>query len=200
MQPFFDWLAGLPPYALYAALAGAAAVENFFPPFPADTVVAFGSFLAARGQGSLAGSLLATWLGNVAGAMSVYALARRYGSSWLASRFGSPAAEARVRALYGRYGVSALALSRFVPGVRAIVAPLAGALRVPAYKAAVAIGVASAIWYGGLAYLAFRLGSDWDALQRAMATAGRSAAVVAAALALIAVSVWIVRRRRRRRA
>ena len=197
MQPFFDWLAGLPPYALYAALAGAAAIENFFPPFPADTVVAFGSFLAARGQGSLAGSLLATWLGNVAGAMAVYALGRRYGSSWLASRFGGAAAEARVRALYGRYGVSALALSRFVPGVRAIVAPLAGALRVPAYQAAAAIGVASAIWYGGLAYLAYRLGSDWEALQRAMTAAGRSAAVVAAALALIAVGVWIVRRRRR---
>ena len=197
MQPFFDWLAGLPPYALYAALAGAAAIENFFPPFPADTVVAFGSFLAARGQGSLAGSLLATWLGNVAGAMAVYALGRRYGSSWLASRFGGAAAEARVRALYGRYGVSALALSRFVPGVRAIVAPLAGALRVPAHQAAAAIGVASAIWYGGLAYLAYRLGSDWEALQRAMTAAGRSAAVVAAALALIAVGVWIVRRRRR---
>jgi len=197
VQPFFDWLAGRPPYALYAALAGAAAVENFFPPFPADTVVAFGSFLAARGQGSLAGSLLATWLGNVAGAMAVYALGRRYGSGWLASRFGGAAAEARVRALYGRYGVSALALSRFVPGVRAIVAPLAGALRVPAYQAAAAIGVASGIWYGGLAYLAYRLGSDWEALQRAMTTAGRSAAVVAAALVLIAVGVWIVRRRRR---
>lgn len=197
MQPFFDWLAGLPPYALYAALATAAAVENFFPPFPADTVVAFGSFLAARGQGSLAGSLLATWLGNVAGAMGVYALGRRYGSGWLARRFGGEAAERRVRDLYGRYGVWALALSRFVPGVRAIVAPLAGALRVPAYKAAAAIGAASAVWYGGLAYLAYRLGSDWEALQRAMAAAGRTAAIVAAALTTIGVSIWLFRRRRR---
>ena len=197
MQPFFDWLAGLPPFALYAALAAAAALENFFPPFPADTVVAFGSFLAARGQGSLAGSLLATWLGNVAGAMGVYALGRRYGSGWLARRFGDEAAELRVRALYGRYGVWALALSRFVPGVRAIVAPLAGALRVPAYKAAAAIGAASAVWYGGLAYLAFRLGSDWEALQRAMSAAGRTAAIVAAGLTMIAVSIWLFRRRSR---
>jgi membrane protein DedA with SNARE-associated domain len=197
VQPFFDWLSGLPPFALYAALATAAAVENFFPPFPADTVVAFGSFLAARGQGSLAGSLLATWLGNVAGAMGVYALGRRYGSGWLARRFGGEAAEERVRALYSRYGVWALALSRFVPGVRAIVAPLAGALRVPAYKAAAAIGAASAVWYGGLAYLAYRLGSDWEALQRAMAAAGRTAAIVAAGLTMIAVSVWLFRRRSR---
>ena len=197
MQSFYDWLSGLPPFALYAAQAGAAALENFFPPFPADTVVAFGSCLAARGQGSLAGSLLATWLGNVAGAMGVYALGRRYGSAWLASRFGGSSAEQRVRVLYGRYGVWALALSRFIPGVRAIVAPLAGALRVPAHKAALAIGAASAVWYGGITYLAFRLGADWESLQRAMAAAGRNVAIGAAALAVVAASVWLVLRRRR---
>jgi membrane protein DedA with SNARE-associated domain len=197
VQPLLDWLAGLPPLALYGALAAAAAVENFFPPFPADTVVAFGSFLAARGEGSIVGSFLATWLGNVAGAMSVYALGRRYGSAWLASRFGGAAAEERVRGLYGRYGVWALALSRFVPGVRAIVAPLAGALRVPPLEAGLAIGAASAVWYGGITYLAYRLGADWDTLQRAMTAAGRSVAIGAAALAVVVASVWLLLRRRR---
>ena len=38
MQGLLDWLAALPAFALYAALAGAAAIENVFPPFPADTV------------------------------------------------------------------------------------------------------------------------------------------------------------------
>ena len=196
MQPILDWLTGLPPLALYAALAATAAIENFFPPFPADTVVAFGSFLAARGQASLVGSLVATWFGNVAGAMAVYALGRRYGAAWLSGRFGGAAAEARVRALYGRYGVWALALSRFVPGVRAIVAPLAGALRVPPARAALAIGAASAVWYGGITYLAYRVGADWDALRRSMASAGRGVAIAAAALAVLGAAVWLVRRRR----
>ena len=68
LQDLFAWLTALPPLALYAALAVTAAVENLFPPFPADTIVAFGAFLAARGDASLPGAFLATWLGNVAGA------------------------------------------------------------------------------------------------------------------------------------
>lgn len=196
MQGLFDWLAGLPPLALYAALAGAAAIENFFPPFPADTVVAFGSFLAARGQGGIAGSFLSTWLGNLAGAMGVYALGRRYGAERLARRFGGDGAQQRVQALYARYGVWALALSRFIPGVRAVVAPLAGALRVPPLQAALAMGAASAVWYGGVTYLAYRVGADWDALQRMIASAGRGVGVAAAVLAALAAGVWLVRRRR----
>ena len=38
MQPILDWLTSLPPATLYLVLGLAAAVENIFPPFPADTV------------------------------------------------------------------------------------------------------------------------------------------------------------------
>ena len=50
MSGILDWLETLPVAALYAALAIIAAIENIIPPVPADTVVAFGSFLAARGH------------------------------------------------------------------------------------------------------------------------------------------------------
>src|SRR5215207_3336263 len=107
LDRFLDWLTALPPAALYLVLAATAAVENVFPPFPSDTVVAFGSFIAARGHGSAVGSFLATWAGNIAGAMLMYALGRRYGASRLIARLskgeGSDA-EARIRVWYGRRG------------------------------------------------------------------------------------------------
>ena len=65
MGGILDWLESLPVGALYASLALVAAIENIFPPVPADTVVAFGSFLAARGHGTALGAFLATWVGNV---------------------------------------------------------------------------------------------------------------------------------------
>ncbi len=43
------WLGELPLGTLYVAMGFTSAIENVFPPFPADAVVAFGSFLAARG-------------------------------------------------------------------------------------------------------------------------------------------------------
>ena len=189
----------MPVPALYAALAVVAALENIFPPVPADTVVAFGSFLAARGQGTALGVFVATWSGNLAGAMLIYAVGRRYGAERLERRMlGDRAAEAesRLRTLYGKYGLTALFLSRFLPGVRAIVPPLAGALRVPAVRAAVAMGAASAVWYGAISYLAFRIGADWDQLAGTVSRYGRVAAITGSVLAVIAVATWFLLRRR----
>ncbi len=189
----------MPVPALYAALAIVSALENIFPPVPADTVVAFGSFLAARGQGTALGVFLTTWAGNLGGAMLIYAVGRRYGAERLEQRLlGERAAEAeaRLRALYGKYGLTALFLSRFLPGVRAIVPPLAGALRVPAIRAGIAMGAASALWYGAISYLAFRIGADWEALSATVARYGRVAAISGFLLALVALSTWLLLRRR----
>ena len=65
-----DWFAELPPLALYFALAFAAGIENVFPPLPSDTVVAFGSFIAARGKASPLLTYLSTLSGNLAGAIA----------------------------------------------------------------------------------------------------------------------------------
>jgi membrane protein DedA with SNARE-associated domain len=199
LEAFLDQLASMPVPALYAALAVVAALENIFPPVPADTVVAFGSFLAARGQGTALGVFVATWAGNLTGAMLIYAVGRRYGAERLERRMlGDRAAEAesRLRALYGKYGLTALFLSRFLPGVRAIVPPLAGALRVPAVRAAVAMGAASAVWYGAISYLAFRIGADWEQLAGTVSRYGRVAAITGSVLALVAVATWFLLRRR----
>jgi membrane protein DedA with SNARE-associated domain len=200
VEAFLDRLASMPVPALYAALAVVAALENVFPPVPADTVVAFGSFLAARGQGTALGVFLTTWAGNVVGAMLIYVVGRRYGAEPLERRLlGERAAEAesRIIALYRKYGLLALFISRFLPGVRAIVPPLAGALRVPAIRAAAAMGAASAVWYGAISYLAFRIGADWDRLSGTVTRYGRGAAIAGTALALLMIATWIVMRRRR---
>ena len=199
MQDVLTWLSGLPPAALYAALAVVAAAENIFPPLPADTVVAFGAFLAARGQATLVGAFLATWFGNVAGALFVYMLGRRYGAQfahqWM-SRFGGVANEARLQSMYARRGILALFLSRFIPGLRALVPPFAGALRVPPLRATLAIAVASAIWYGIVTVIAYRVGSDWATLQARLREAGATAALIAGALVILAVAWYLIRRRR----
>jgi membrane protein DedA with SNARE-associated domain len=196
---FLAWVGNLPLGALYALLAVAAAAENVVPPLPADTVVAFGSFLAARGQGPLWAAFLAVWIGILAGAMGIYALGRRYGAHRLDQRLmGDRAAqlESRLAQYHGRFGLAALFLGRFIPGVRALVPPFAGALRVPPIKAALLIGSASAIWYGVVSYVGFTVGTDWPDVLRVLTREGRTVAVVAAVLALLLGAVFMIRRRR----
>lgn len=201
MQPFLEWLTGLPAWALYLSVGAVAAIENIFPPIPADTVVAFGSFIAARAHDPVVGVWLATLLGNVGSAMALYFLGRRYGAERLEQRLarkGMHAAELRLRSLYGRYGLLALFISRFLPGVRAVVPPFAGALRVPAGRVLVVMLSASAIWYGVVTYVSYRVGADWETLSRRLSTAQRDLGIVALALAVIGVVIWLVVRRRRR--
>jgi membrane protein DedA with SNARE-associated domain len=201
MQELFEWLTSLPPAALYVALALTAALENFFPPLPADTVVAFGSFLAARGEATLLSTYLATWLGNVSGAMGVYAIGRGIGAdgmrSWLL-KYGRARSEERLELLYRRRGMLALFLSRFLPGVRALVPPFAGALRMPALRVAIVVATASGLWYGLVTLLAYRVGADWEAISAHLGvltrTLGWGAALVAAGAA-----AWLIYRRASRR-
>jgi membrane protein DedA with SNARE-associated domain len=202
LQDVLAWLTALPPLALYGALAVIAAVENLFPPFPADTIVAFGAFLAARGEASLLGAFLGTWLGNVAGAMLMYWAGREVGADRVQQRFPSlrdgEGATDRITGLYQRFGIPALVVSRFLPGVRALVPPVAGALRVPPVTAVLAIGLASGIWYGGIAVLAYNVGARWEELAARIGSMSRTAGLVAVAITLVVVAVVVVRRRRRR--
>ena len=201
LQHLFDWLTSLPPLLLYLSLAVSACLENVFPPLPADTIVAFGAFLAAHGTASLVGAFLATWIGNVGGALFMLWLGRRFGAERLAHRFpalgaGEDGAADRIRRLYGRYGIPALFLSRFLPAARALVPPLAGAMRVPVVPAAIAIASASALWYGAIAVLAYRVGEHWSDLADRVGAAGRWTAIGAAVVVAIVAVIWFMRRRR----
>jgi len=47
-----------------------------------------------------------------------------------------------------------------------------------------------------VAWLAFRVGSDWEALQRTITQYGTVAAIIAVVIVLIAGLVWFVKRRK----
>ena len=199
MSGLIQWLSGLPLYVLYPVMAVAAALENVFPPIPADSIVALGSWLAARGNGSVWGAFLSTWVGNVAGAAGMYFVGRAHGEGWIRTHFRSFAdgrAERRFEAMYGRYGVMALVLSRLIPGVRAAVPPFAGALRVPPVRALGAIALASGVWYGFVSYVAFNAGSEWSQLSAMMKRSGIAVAVGATVILAVGVAAMWLRQRR----
>ncbi|HEU4994459.1 MAG TPA: DedA family protein [Gemmatimonadaceae bacterium] len=201
MQSLLDWLVTLSPGTLYAVMSSVALLENLFPPFPSDVVLAFGSFVAAQGTGTAIGVFLATWVGSVSGAMIVYALGRKYGADRVERRMGGKHAQstdARLRSLFLRYGEPAVFISRFIPGVRALVPVVAGALRLPKFRTAAMIAIASGIWYGLITYTAFRVGADWPRLRQAIGQLGSTATLIAVIVVLLAVAAWLFVRLRRK--
>ncbi len=89
-------------------------------------------------------------------------------------------------------------MSRFLPGVRALVPPVAGAIGMGALRAALAMSVASGVWYGIVCVLAYRAGENADALLDRVASQQRLLGVIAAVLVAGGVAVQLWRRRRAR--
>ena len=201
VDSIFDWLLTLPAATLYVVLGLVAAIENVIPPFPADLVIAFGSFLAAHAnRGSLAVVALSTWIGNVGGAMLVYLLARRYGAERLERRLAGRHAQswdARIHRMFDRYGALAILVGRFVPGIRALVPAVAGAVRTPVLKTFLLIGLASALWYGAITYIAYRVGTNWEAVRGTVARYSTLAGIVGAVALVAGVGIWLLLRRRK---
>ena len=197
-----DWLGNLPLGSLYTAIAVLSAFENFFPPFPSDAVIAFGSFLADRAHGSPFIVFLLGWIGNVSGAGVTYYLGRKFGAKAFLrkiERFAGPDAEDRIKRLHKKYGVAGLFVSRFLPGVRAIVPPFAGAMKLPAFKVMFSVASASAVWFGLITFLAFRAGDNWELVQRYLVRSGKVAGGVAVGIVILVIGIWLWKRHQRKR-
>jgi membrane protein DedA with SNARE-associated domain len=191
-------LADLSPALVYLFISVGAAVENVLPPIPADTFVVLGALLAAAGRASPRLVFFWTWVANVAGAMAVYALARRYGNRFFNTPAGRrllhPRQLEQVGRFYDRWGWPAIFASRFLPGLRAVVPVFAGVAGVPTLRVLLPVTTASAIWYGFLVYLGAAAGRNLSSI---LATLERvSGPLLAIAVVLFgAIVLWWLRTR-----
>ena len=197
-----DALAALPTLPIYLALMALSALENIFPPVPADVAVALGAFLARRGEihAPLLGILC--WGANTASSAATYFLARAYGPGFFDSgwprKLLPPAALGALRDAYERHGVAGIFWSRFLPGLRAAVTPFAGVVGMPPARALVPAALASAIWYAFLIVAGLALGESWEAVKRLVSRANGALGLLAiAATVLLALHFWRVARGRR---
>lgn len=198
MTAWVDWVNSLDIGTLYVLLGAVAFLESIFPPAPADVVVAFGAFYAARRNAEFWPVVVAIVVGSVIGSLVVYAVSRRFGADWMHARLRRLHmlnAEEKLEGLYAHYGLAALFVSRFVPGLRAVVSPMAGALRVPVFRYLAVTALACTIWYGLIIWIAFRVGADWESVKASLHFVGLRvgiiAAVLIAVLAVVGHRLWL---------
>jgi membrane protein DedA with SNARE-associated domain len=187
------WMLGLPAALVYVVVAAFAFLENVIPPIPADVVALFGGFLAGQGAAHPVGVFLCVWIGNVGGAMLIYQLGRRHGTSFLQGRIGRkllrPGQLARLNAMYQKHGVKVILVSRFLPMFRAVVPVFAGAAGLSPLRTAVPLAIASGAWYGIVVYLGATAGQNWETIRAGMEASGRWLSLAAVVL-FAAVALW----------
>jgi membrane protein DedA with SNARE-associated domain len=200
LDGFLEWIAGLPSAAIYGVLAVLSAVENVFPPVPADVAVVLGAFLARKGEVSAPVLWLLCWGANCASSAGMYFYARRHGRQWVESRWGRALmpreAVTALEDAYARHGVLGIFVSRFLPGVRAAVTPFAGVFGMSPGRALVPAVSASAIWYAFLVAAGSMMAQSWPRA-RAMVDDANRALAIAAVIAAALLALWLRRRVRR---
>jgi membrane protein DedA with SNARE-associated domain len=201
LERLLDALASLPLVPTYLVLMALSALENVFPPVPADTAVALGAFLARRGEVSVVPLAALCWLANLASAAGTYVVGRRHGRGFFRDGWGRklmrPEVLAALEEAYARWGTAGIFLSRFLPGLRAAVPPFAGVVGLPVARTLVPAAIASAIWYAFLAFAGYQVAENWEAVKALVADTNRVLGIAALVVAVIAY-VWLRRRSRRR--
>ena len=187
----------------WLALAGAAAIEYLFPPFPGDFITIVAAVLVTAASWSAFGVLSALMVGSMLGAALTFELGLRWARR---RKVHPPVAGAAAGALdrlvegFRRHGAAYLVLNRFVPGIRSlffVAAGLAGMRRGPVLLFA---GISALLWNLGLFALGAALGSNLDRLEHWMATyTAASIAVIVVILGLAVGVTWWRRRRKRKR-
>ncbi len=198
MNAILSFLSAQGPFLLYSILGLGSAVENFFPPVPADTFVVLGAFLAAGGVADAWAVFFVTWGANTGAALLVYWTGYRFGHSFFEVGFGRHVLNThqlrRLERFYIRWGLPAIFFARFLPGLRAMVPVFAGVTRQPARLVVAPILVASGIWYGALVWLGATAGRNLPAVMEWLADANRAFLLFALPLGA-GILIWWLRTR-----
>ena len=166
----FDWMVRFVTDTGYVGVALLMFAENVFPPIPSELIMPLAGFVAARGELSLPGVIVAGALGSIAGLHLWYELGRAIGTERLgrwAERHGrwlgldAEDVEA-ARAWFDRHGPFAVLLGRLVPTVRTLISVPAGVARMGRARFLALSAAGTLVWAGGLAIAGHILESQYD--------------------------------------
>lgn len=156
---------------------------------PGETAAVLGGVDASRGRLSVVAMCIVVVLAAIAGDTVGYSVGRRFGPRLLATRMLAlrSAQIDRARILLGRRGGPAVLLGRFVAFLRAVMPALAGMAEMP-YRRFLPWNVAGgAVWGVTFVLIGYLAGHSYQAVASRV---GTSAAILAAGLAVAAITRW----------
>jgi len=174
----------------YAGIVFLMALESTMVPLPSELVMPFAGFLAVEarlniwlviffsGMGSLIGSLISYYVGNLGGT----ALVRKLGKYVLLDEEDLESSER----WFARYGERTIFICRFVPVVRHMISIPAGVAGMDIKRFCLYTVVGATIWNAILACIGYLLRENWEILHHYM----RPVSIVVFLLLSIALAIF----------
>ena len=167
-------------------------LENFFPPYPGDTVTFVGGYLAGTNHLTFPLVFLSACLGCLSGAMLLYLLGKNKGRKvFLKNGKGvfDRAHLEKVERWFRRYGEKVLLLSRFMTGVRSVIALAAGVGNVELKKMTVYTSISIILWNSIILFSSFKIQKNWRQILEIIHIYNKTVLILVAIVAL----VWLVK-------
>ncbi|MFJ8649330.1 DedA family protein [Streptomyces sp. NPDC093546] len=160
-----EWLETVPPLSIYLLVGVVIGLESLGIPLPGEIVLVSSALLASQhgdinpyvlGACATAGAIIGDSIG--------YAIGRKGGRpllAWLGGKFPKHFSEANIALAersFEKWGMWAVFFGRFVALLRIFAGPLAGVLRMPYWKFAIANVFGGILWAGGTTAVIYSVG------------------------------------------
>ena len=166
----FDFITEFMQSGGYLAVFALMALENIFPPIPSELIMPFAGFVAARGDLSVFGVLIAGTAGSVAGALPWYYAGKVYGKErlekfadkharWLTVTHGDIE---HAMESFEKHGRKVVLFGRLIPAIRTLISVPAGLAGMPMGQFLLYSPVGSLVWTGILTGAGYMLESQYE--------------------------------------
>jgi len=166
----FDFITEFMQSGGYLAVFALMALENIFPPIPSELIMPFAGFVAARGDLSVFGVLIAGTAGSVAGALPWYYAGKVYGKErlekfadkharWLTVTHGDIE---HAMESFEKHGRKVVLFGRLIPAIRTLISVPAGLAGMPMGQFLLYSTVGSLVWTGILTGAGYMLESQYE--------------------------------------
>lgn len=197
VEDIISFLQQINPILIYLAVFGIAFVENIFPPFPSDVIVAFSGALAAVSDISLPLVIIFAVTGSTTGFIVMYFIGKFAGDKILEVgkiKFISPEAIFTVERWFQKYGYWLIVANRFLAGTRAIISFFAGMSELDLKRTAILSAISSLIWNLILIFVGFYVGHNLSKISEYITTYNKIVFGIIILVALIYLIKFLIKR------
>lgn len=157
----------------YLAIFILMTLESAIIPIPSEITMPFAGFMAASGLLNFWLVVLVGALGNLFGSILAYGLGYKKGEGWVRqaiNRWGKwllirEEEFDRAKIWFGKYGQTVTFFSRLLPVVRTFISLPAGIAKMSFPVFCLLTFIGSFIWSAFLAFLGYKLGENWMAIE-----------------------------------
>lgn len=169
MESIVDWATSVVQGMGYGGVALLVALENLFPPIPSEIVLPLAGFVAASGDASTGGMVIAATAGSMAGAYALYGLSAAIGPARLRILIGRHGRWFglieedldRAEAWFDKRARPVVLVSRCVPLMRSLISIPAGFRRMSLWPFTIYTLIGSLVWNLALVGAGYLLGENW---------------------------------------